>query len=869
MLASTLLYLANGLPVTTARAPGAPVAAVQAWVSAGAADEDAPQAGVAHLLEHMVFRPSTPGGSPLARAVEDVGGEVNAWTSLDQTVFHAVVPVAELPTAIAAVGDAVASPRLEPEALERERGVVLDELSAHAGTPSRRLMGELFASAYVLHGYRRPVIGDHASVRRIRTADLEAFHRAHYVAGNVHLVVVGDVEPDAVARLAASTFGRLARGRGPTARRREPTQRAPRARLAAGVGPSAHVALAFHAPPAASADVAAMDVLAATLGGHDDELGDVRARHVVLRDGGLVVLDAVTEPGREAEVARRLHRRVDETIASLTRERIDGALTALAAERTLQAETVQGVGHELGWRHSSGQALRSATALPPTLDEVRTVAARWLRAGGANAVAITPRRISARAAAGRGLLARPPRRAPAVAVAPSVPVTRPPSPSPAPASVAATSTQTLREVLDNGLTVVVRSDPRVPVVAMRAMWLGGSRLETDADAGITSLLASAMVRGCGARDAAATAAAVEQLAGSLGAVAGRNSLTVRGEFMTARWREGLALLADCALAPRLARDEVAAQREAQVERVRADAATPAHVAFRLFTDALYGRHPYHLPALGTVASLRALQHRRLRHHFEQHYPVTGLTLVIVGDVDAADALAEVKARFGAAPRRAPASPAVVAVTPPTSPREVYAYAGQAQATVVVGFLGARTSAGDRLALELLVQHLGGQSGRLFTELRDRRGLAYQVSTYAVDGVDPGYLAFYVTCPDANVDAVVAALQAELAAVRAGGVAPADLARAKRRMIGAHQVALQRRAAIANALAYYEIHGLGWQAWDGYPAALAAVTGADVDAAARRFLDPQAQVTAIVRPPSASPAAIRRSHGRRPSKARRR
>lgn len=853
LLAPVLLHLANGLPVTTARVEGAPVVAVQAWVNAGAADEDPRQAGVAHLLEHLVFRPSEPGGSPLARAVEQAGGDVNAWTSLDQTVFHAVVPADELAGGLAALGEAVLRPQVDPDALDRERRVVLDEQVATGAAPARQLLHEVFASAYLLHGYRRPVIGSGASVRALRAADVDAFHSRYYLARNMHLVVVGDVEPARAAALAAATFGRLPARSASHVRRREPTQQAPRARLIQAPGADARVAIAFHAPPAASADAEALELFTATLGGVDDELGDVRARHHALRDGGLIVVDALAEPGREAQAARALRQRVARAPAALTTARFEAARAALTAERFFQGETVHGVAHDLGWRWSSG----GSAASTPAIDRgtVLGAAARWVQLAVATTVAVTPRRVTPRGSSGRQLLGS----AVAPAVLPTVPavVAAPPAPAPVGGPRAATAPQVVREVLPNGLTVVVRADPSVPVVAMRAMWLGGARLEQAADAGLTSLLAAAMVRGCGARDAAATTAEVERLAGSLGSVAGRNSLALRSEWMTASWRDGFALMADCMTAPRFDRAEVSALRRAQLARVAADARLPANVAFRLFVEALYPTHPYRLPALGTSASLRRLTATTVRAAFAARYPLAGATLVIVGDVDPAEALTLARARFAAASAPPPSAPPQTAAVVAAGPQEVYQFVDGAQATVVIGFPGTTTAAPERAALELLTQHLGGQSGVLLPALRDRLGLAYQVSVYSADGVDPGYLAIYVACPASNVDAVVGAVRAELAAVRERGVSAEALARARRRLVGAHHRAMQRRTAIANAIAYYEAYGLGWQAWANYPAALAAVGVDDVTAAARRYLAPEREIAAIVRPPALTPGAARR------------
>src|SRR4029453_11381594 len=100
-------------------------------------------------------------------------------------------------------------------------------------------------------------------------------------------------------------------------------------------------------------------------------------------------------------------------------------------------------------------------------------------------------------------------------------------------------------------------------------------------------------------------------------------------------------------------------------------------------------------------------------------------------------------------------------------REVYRFLDRAQAHLVVGFPGATVDAPDRFALEVLVAILGGQSGRLFAELRDRQALAYRVSAHSVEGVDPGFVAIYLSCAPDKLDEAVAVVRAELERVRTG------------------------------------------------------------------------------------------------------
>jgi zinc protease len=224
-------------------------------------------------------------------------------------------------------------------------------------------------------------------------------------------------------------------------------------------------------------------------------------------------------------------------------------------------------------------------------------------------------------------------------------------------------------------------------------------------------------------------------------------------------------------------------------------------------------------------------------------------------------IAAVEARFASAPKvPRPALPAVKA--PARGAQEVYRYLSRAQAHLVIGFPGATVDAKDRFALEMLVAILGGQSGRLFAELREKQALVYRVSAHSVEGIDPGFVAVYLSCAPDKLAAATAAVRAELARIRAQGVTTEEVERARSYLIGSHQIAMQRRAAVANAMAYHEAYGLGWRAWSGYDDAIRSVGPADVLAAAQAYLAPERAITATVRPPSATPGAIKRGTIRR-------
>jgi zinc protease len=840
----------NGLVLHVAAGHPAPVVAVQAWVGVGSADEGPSQAGIAHVLEHMLFRGG--GIGELSRAIESSGGEVNAWTSFDHTVYHAVLGRDDADAAIDALGSALVAPCVDPDELARERRVILEEIRQGSDDPARSVAQSLFAAAYVHHPYKRPVIGTADSVTALGARDVVEFFRSFYVADNTTLVVAGDVDPARVRRSVERRFRSMPSGRPQRRAVQEPAQTAPRAVAQMRDVSEAYLSVGFHVPPARHPDVAALDVAAILLGESEsarlprvlrdqEQLATSAHAHVhALRDPGLMVLSATSRPREAQKAVGALADQARALGDELSDDELEKARVAAEAGFVRQLETAQGRARMLGWNATVAGDPRFAHVY---LDRIRAVRKydlaaalhRYVRPENATVAAILPK------ARGRTTFARDAEKRVRSALA---------QPVPAPAIIEK------RVVLASGAVVIVRRDPSVPVVAMRAVWKGGQRVEDAAHAGATSLLARVITRGCGKLDSGAVADRVDRLGGSMGAVAGRNSFGIAGEWLARSWQQGFELMADCVVEPTLPAEELRREKRGILDDQTAQGDNPTQVAFRLFAETLYGDHPYRRDVLGTAKSIGDLSRGELSAFYRDSYPLSGMTVTIVGDVDVDDALARAMRRFGG--KRVAAKAPDVKAPAFDGPKEVYRFLDRQQAHLVIGFPGATVDAKDRFALEVLVAVLGGQSGRLFTELRDKQALVYRVSAHSVEGVDPGFVAVYLACAPDKLEAAVTAVRGELARVRDAAPSAEELERAKTYLVGSHQIAMQRRAAIANAIAYHEAYGLGWQSWAGYDDEIRAVTGADVLAAAQTYLRADRAITATVRPPVATPGAKKRA-----------
>jgi zinc protease len=386
--------------------------------------------------------------------------------------------------------------------------------------------------------------------------------------------------------------------------------------------------------------------------------------------------------------------------------------------------------------------------------------------------------------------------------------------------------------------------------------MGGLRYEDERSNGVNNLLAALITRGTRTRSGDELAHEVEAMAGSIGGFSGRNSFGIRTELLARHWERGLEIIADCILNPIFADEELEKERRQALEEIRTQEDNISSEAFRLFQQTLYKKHPYRLDALGTAQSVAGLTRRRLADYYRRYVAPGDMTLAIVGDIDPQAVVRKVQALFGDGGKKVPPPP------PPAPPwdeqhpvvgDQVFRSLNKQQAHVVYGFPGTTLTDPDRFPLEVLATILSGQGGRLFVELRDKRGLAYRVSAFSVEGIDPGYFAVYIATSPENLQVAVSGIEDELGKIAEQPVPKAELERAKRYLVGAHDISLQRRAAVASTLAFHECYGVGWDEYRRYAPGILQVTAADVQRVARKYLDRSRAIVATVKPEETTPA----------------
>ncbi|MBN1205360.1 MAG: insulinase family protein [Myxococcaceae bacterium] len=859
--------LPNGLTVVFEEQHAAKVAAFQVWVNVGSADERPDQAGLAHLHEHMLFKGTTRRGpGEIARDVEAHGGEINAWTSFDQTVYHLVIASQFGRMGLDILGDAVRHSAFDPEELAREIEVVCEEIKRSQDTPPRRASRDLFSNAFQVHPYRRPVIGTEESVRSFTREKVLEFYHRYYSAKNLVLSVVGDLREAEVRQWVDEIFGgdwgrpfeKLA------PRPAEPPAPGRRLMLRQDEVKEAYLLMGFGIPQADHPDVPALDVLAMLMGqGETSRLtvevkrklnlvNDVHSSAYTPRDPGIFTVSLTLPPANLARALEEAARVVAELRARpVSADELATVKAIVEAEGVYQRETVQGMARKMGYYQCAMGGLEAEeryyeAVARLTVEDVREVAERYLRFDRAVLTGLLPPGTAFDANQAGEILDAVAREAPTLR--PDRRVRRPENNVPMRVVPSRSSTgEIIQETLPSGARVLVREEHGVPLFAVRAAFAGGLRYETPANNGLTTLLSRSITRGTRTRDAEEISQLVDAYAGSLSGVGGRNSVGVRGEFLSRHFESAFRLFADCVREPTFVEAEVARERRLLLQDILTREDKPSGLAFDLFGKTLYRSHPYRMPSLGEHGSVEVLGPEALREYHAAYMDPSQLTLSVVGDVKVEEVMALAQEYFGQPLGRVKPAPVVTVDDRPEGPRQEKRVLARAQAHLMYGFMGARLSEPWRHALEVLSTLLSGQGGRLFLELRDKRSMAYSVSSFTLEGVDPGYFAAYIGTSPEKVDDALAGIRTEFTRVRDEPVSEAELARAKQHLIGTNAIGLQRNSARAAQLALDTCYGLGLENFLHYAEQIAAVKAEDVREVARRVIDFNHSALAIVGP----------------------
>jgi zinc protease len=390
--------------------------------------------------------------------------------------------------------------------------------------------------------------------------------------------------------------------------------------------------------------------------------------------------------------------------------------------------------------------------------------------------------------------------------------------------------------LPNGMTLLISENPAADIISARFFVRAGSRYEPLAKAGLSHLLAAVITKGTERLNSQEIAERVESVGAGLGTDAAADYCLLSLKTVSSDFGEMLDLVAELMRSPSFPESEVELERKLTLQGIRSMQEQPFAIANVQLRRSMYPSHPYGLPNLGTETTVATLGREDLLDYHQTYFRPDNLIVSIAGRITPEQAIAQVESTFGdwQAPETKLVRQDPVTITP--DPQRLVTVQDTQQAIVMLGYLAGAVDSSDYAALKLLTTYLGnGLSSRLFVELREKRGLAYEVSAFYPTRLDTSHFVAYIGTAPENTAIALDGLKQEVDRLCETVLTDEELQSAKNKLLGQYALGKQTNAQIAQTYGWYETLGLGVAFDDLFQQQIAEVTAAAAQTAAQRFL----------------------------------
>lgn len=821
--------LDNGLTVLIEENHTNPVVAVRIFVRTGSMyEQEFLGSGISHFFEHIIHGGTT-GNRTEAESrtlLETIGNNTNAYTTTDHTAYYINTTTEHWITGLDLLGDWMLNSKIEQEEFEREKGVVQREIEQGLDNPRRVLSETVRNTRFKVHPARYPVIGYSEFVQQVSRDDLVAYYNRMYAPNNMILVVVGDVTySDAMVHI-RKAFGHAKRRHIPaiTLPSEPPQVRTRRAVKEMPIA-QAHMSLSFRTVNLTHPDLYPLDVLSYILSNGDSSrlikrVKDEQQLVYGIRSssftpsyapGSLSIwstLESKHLSAAEAAILLELNRLKSEPVSAAE---LDKAKKQKIAEHIFNRETVKQRSQAIGIDMLSTYDPDFSTTYvrniqKVTAEDIRRVARQYIRPETMVVAVVKPQEQT---------------------LASSAEVQTP------------SADPIVKKVLSNGMTLLMRRNPALPTVTLQAYFKGGVRVETPDTNGLSQLMARLLLKGTTTRGADVIATTFDAMGGSIDANSGNNSFFVNAMVLKDDFQTALQVLADVILNPTFPEAELEKMRRLMLAALARQDDNWGTEIGRLFRATHFSVSPYAMQPGGSEQALQKLNREHVLAFHKKYAKPQNMVLAIFGDIDPAATLAAAEQEFADFQAALVEFPEVAPEPIHTQMRRHVKPTRKQVAAIYLGYPGTTIdNTTDRYALYVLdavLSGIGFPGGWLHTELRGKQ-LVYVVHALSWLGLEPGYFGIIAATQPQKVDEVVAIIRSHIDKAKAGEISDEELQRAKRLTLIADRLDMQTNSQLASDAALNELYGLGYDFSQHDQQRLNAVTKAEVQRVAQKYLN---------------------------------
>jgi zinc protease len=836
----TFLQLRNGMTILIREDHSSQVVSSQVLVRTGSIHEGKYFfGGLSHYLEHVVAGGTTASftEAEAQRRLRSLGGASNAYTSYDRTVYYINTTATHYREALGLLLSYVSECLFDPKEVEREKAVIQQEFKLGETEPGRQLWYLFAKTAYIKHPIRHPVIGYEDVFVNISRNDLLDYYQKRYTPQNMVVTIVGDVQPiEALQTIMQLSRDMVRTFDPPIVVEPEPSQNT--RRWAEKSFPPARLTtmmVGFHSVPLTHPDLYPLDVLAIILGqGRTSRLyrGLKDRRDLVLSVDASSWTPAYA-PGLFSFSMSLDRQKVEPTLDALWEEiervqknlveksELEKAKRSVVADFIFSKESAAAVASSLASSYAAtGDPYFDSRYVERingvSREEIRRVARTYLQKEASTVSILTPLQDRVDTAA---------------------------------SSVSPVRGEIKKYTLDNGLTLLLKRNPAVPIVDFQVFGLGGQRFEPEDQRGISFFTMELLTKGTRGRSKQEIAEIIERLGGSLNSGAGRNTYYASLSVLKDDLDAGLDLLADVLRHPSFPQKEIDRQRQDTLLAIRRLDESWEREVERLFRENYYQGHPYQGDLLGTEQTIQNIKRDDIEDFYRETVMPNNMVLAVFGDIETEKVLTKVKGLLGKwKPEKLMLPTLRETTTPLSQDYKVQKKTEKVSASIFLGTNGLTLRDPDRPTLDVIdavISGVGYPSGWLQEALRGGdRSLVYVVHAFPNSGIDGGHFAVITQTTMSNYNKVVQIIEEKLERIQREPLDGEELAAAKDMCITMHEMGLETNGAQARSTAVNEVLGLGFDYDSKYPDLIRQVSAEDVLRVARKLFRHQLLVSAI-------------------------
>lgn len=824
--------LDNGQTVVVQEVKNNPIVTIDTWIKTGSIDEEDSNNGVAHFLEHLFFKGTkTHEPGEFDKILETKGAITNAATSKDFTHYYITIPSKDFDLAMDLHGDMILHPLIPRKEMEKERKVVLEEISKDLNSPTKIMQDNLNSMLYTTHPYKRKVIGRSDVIETITRDQVLSFYNKNYSPSNMVTVIIGDVDANHAIEKTKEAFNAEYKKQTKTIYTKEAPLTKQQKKVEYLDTESGYMVIGFRGTPIDDKDSYALDVLATILGdGRSSVLNQVLkekkriafsvdAGNSTFRDDGIFYISANYEPSKCKIVQDTIFNEIEKIQKNgVTDDQLKLAKNIIERSTYYSRESITNIATEIGYTMALTNDIKFYDTYLDNIknvskEDVKKVAEKYLGINRSAVSIVLPKSAK------------------------EVPVASLTQQAPATAELVSENAQTQKYKLSDGATMLYTPNNVNDIIAISIYAKGGQLAEQKA--GTANLTATAMMRGTKNYTSLELSQVLEDNGIKIQPSASADAFVINVLTTKDEYDKTLELLNEVVNNATFEDYEIDKVKTEKLNTIKRNKDVPLQRAIEEYRDLIYQNSPYSISSKILEKNIPNITKEDIINYYNSIFAPNNLVISINGNIDKDKTIQDLNNIFKPKENAKNFDFAQYNSKIPTvtTPRQTIKKVPTTETAWIL--LGWQTNGvlneKDYATLQVIDSLLGsGMSSRLFKDLREQEGLAYQLGSGYSPNVLRGSFLLYIGTNPQTLDKAKSGLFAEITRLKTEYVGDKELQDAKEKLLGNYVIGLETNLDKASNIGWYEASTRGYEFKDKYEKLINSVTDSDIIEIANKY-----------------------------------